>query len=205
METKTVYSYSKSGVYISPKILDSTDRSPSGAWQIPAQCTEIIPPAAKDGYNSVFENGAWSQVLIPAEPEPTPPTLDALKQQKLSAIDALTRKHITSGFVSTAKGTANTYDSTEEDQMTFATMYAASRSADFSTNETYHGQIPIRAVPQGGTTKVVLCHNTAEMQKLIDDLALHIGKCKQIGWTLQSQVSSATTIEDLAIIAWKTF
>lgn len=205
METKTVYSYSKSGVYISPKILDSTDRSPSGAWNIPAGCTEIAPPAKQSDYNRVFANGVWSQVAIPVEPASPPPTLDALKQQKLSAIDALTRQHITSGFVSTAKGTANTYDSTEEDQMTFATMYAASRSADFTTNETYHGQIPIRAVPAGQSEKVVLQHNASEMQKLIDDLALHIGGCKQIGWTLQSQVSSATTIEDLATIAWKTF
>lgn len=69
-QIKTVYSYDANGKYISEKILDWTDRSQiSGAWQIPAGCTEIAPPAAKDGYNRVFANGTWSQVAIPVEPE----------------------------------------------------------------------------------------------------------------------------------------
>ena len=70
--TKTVYAYDGAGKYIGERTLDDTDRSPiSGAWQIPANMTEEIPPAAKEGHDIYWRGGTWEQVEIP-KPEPTP-------------------------------------------------------------------------------------------------------------------------------------
>lgn len=59
-ETKTVYAYDNTGLYSGAKILNYTDHSPvSGAWQIPAGCTETIPPAAKDNYDIIWDGTEW--------------------------------------------------------------------------------------------------------------------------------------------------
>lgn len=59
-ETKLVYAYNSNGLYLGAKNLNYTDRSPiSGTWQIPAGCTESIPPAAKDGYDIIWNGFAW--------------------------------------------------------------------------------------------------------------------------------------------------
>jgi len=62
-ETKTVYVYDTTGLYIGDKVLDYTDRSPiSGAWQIPANCTELAPET-KAGYDVYFASGAWTYIV----------------------------------------------------------------------------------------------------------------------------------------------
>lgn len=60
-ETKVVYAYNLvTKIYIGEKTLDYTDRLLiSGAWQIPANCTETIPTDAKDGYDIVWNGSAW--------------------------------------------------------------------------------------------------------------------------------------------------
>lgn len=81
-ETKTVYAYEADGKLIGQKILDHTDCSPiSGRWQIPAQCTEIEPPTAKDGFDRYFKDNVWKYAEIPVEPEDQPqpePTIEQL-------------------------------------------------------------------------------------------------------------------------------
>lgn len=70
-ETKLVYTYGDDGKYTGTKTLDYTDRSPiSGAWQIPASCTEIAPPTAKDGYDIIWNGTAWECREMPKKPEP---------------------------------------------------------------------------------------------------------------------------------------
>lgn len=131
-----------------------------------------------------------------------PRDLDELKAAKLLEIDKMTKQHITGGFKSAAKGTMHIYGSTEVDQLTFSAMYAASKSPDFETTEPYHGQIPIRTVPEGQREKIVIWHSATQMQKVIDDLALHIGRCKQIGWKLQEQAKAAVNPSELKKISW---
>lgn len=125
-----------------------------------------------------------------------------LQKAKLAEIDEMTRQRITGGFTSAAKRTAHIYDSAEVDQLTFSAMYAASKSPDFETTAPYLGKIPIRAVPEGESEKIIVLHNAVEMQKVIDDLALHIGTCKQIGWQLQEQAKAAKNQSDLEKIIW---
>ena len=64
METKTVYQYDKDGYYIQNLILDDTDKSPSGAWNIPANCTEVAPQI-QEGYKCKWNGDMWEQEKIP--------------------------------------------------------------------------------------------------------------------------------------------
>ena len=86
METKTVYKYDWDGYYIGILILDDTDKSPSGRYNIPAKCTETEPPADKEGYKRKYNGTAWEYEEIPKEPEPPEPTLDELKTVKLAEL-----------------------------------------------------------------------------------------------------------------------
>ena len=138
-----------------------------------------------------------------------PPIIIPLSQKQaglLSRINSYTAKKITGGFEFTVTsgpvtGTA-IFDSSEQDQMTFSTMYAASQSPNFETTEPYNGFIPMRGYPVTeneetgekivSDTKVVYYLNAENMQFFSDALALHIGSCKQYGWSLQAKVKEAT-------------
>lgn len=85
METKTVYAYDGSGKYIGERSLDDTDRSPiSGAWQIPGNMTEVMPPKDKEGHALYYVAGKWEYREIPKpeappvpkEEEPSEPYVD---------------------------------------------------------------------------------------------------------------------------------
>ncbi|WP_312560204.1 hypothetical protein [Anaerospora sp.] len=125
------------------------------------------------------------------------PTLQEIKAAKLQQIDSWTATAITSGFTSATTGIVAAYDSTEADQQNIMLMLQAAQTADFATHPVYQGQIPIRAVPENQTSKVVLQHNAAQMQQLVIDMALHIGECKRKGWQLQEAVAETETAEDL--------
>lgn len=125
-----------------------------------------------------------------------------LKTIKLQQIDTWTATAITSGFTSAAAGITAVYDSTEADQQNIMLMLQAAQTPDFATHPIYKGQIPIRAVPEGQSSKFVLQHNTSQMQQVVIDMALHIGACKQKGWQLQQEVAEAETVEELDHIAW---
>lgn len=133
---------------------------------------------------------------------PYAPTLEEVKTAKLQQVDTWTATAITGGFSSAATGITALYDSTEADQQNIMLMLQAAQTADFATHPVYKGQIPIRAVPEGQTSKVVLQHNAAQMQQLVINMALHIGVCKQKGWQLQEAVAAAETAEEMDDIAW---
>lgn len=127
-------------------------------------------------------------------------SLEVAKSVKLSEVNAWTKAKITGGFVSLASGAEVTYDSDEETQSTMQTMYAATKSPDFANHPEYQGVIPVRGVARGKAIKDVFYLNATQVQKFVDDLALHIGRCKQEGWAKQALVASAGTVEDLAEI-----
>ena len=121
---------------------------------------------------------------------------------KLEWVSRQVESHIINGFKSSAVGTLNTYDSQIVDQDNIKLMHQASLSPNFDTDPVYQGQVPIRAIPDCQTDKVILMHNKAQLQLLIDDMARHIGACKVRGWQLQDQVNAATTKEELDAIVW---
>ncbi len=129
-------------------------------------------------------------------------SLEDLKPAKLQQVETWTASAITSGFISAAAGVIATYDSTEADQQNIMLMLQAAQNANFATHPVYKGKIPIRAVPEGQFSKVVLQLNAAQMQQLVIDMALHIGACKQTGWKLQEEAAAAKTVEEIHAIKW---
>ena len=72
-EKKQVYAFNLlTGEYEGPKTLDVTDRSPiSGAWQIPCNMVEIIPPEIPEDHKCIWDGTQWilKEVEKPKEPE----------------------------------------------------------------------------------------------------------------------------------------
>lgn len=115
MAEKTVYTYDGKKIFSGIMILNDTDRSPSGAWNIPAGCTEIESPAEKPGYVRVWNGEKWEytedhrgeKYWLPGEGYDTPghevtdigplpegasntapqPTEEELRAQKLKELD----------------------------------------------------------------------------------------------------------------------
>lgn len=83
--TKVVYNYDAEGVYIGDMVLDESDLSPlePDLYLIPASCTEVPPPEAKEGTRQVFKEGAWSLEDIPEVP------VEVIRVQKIHAVSNL--------------------------------------------------------------------------------------------------------------------
>lgn len=62
MEQKTVYQFDKNKIYTGIIMLDDSDKSPSGAWNVPGDCTATAPPAKKEGFACVWNGEAWQEV-----------------------------------------------------------------------------------------------------------------------------------------------
>ena len=88
METKKVYIIEIDKKYAGVLTLDSTDKSPSGKWNIPANCTEIEPPVEKEGFLRVWNGSNWEYKEIPQEPIDPEPTAEELQEQARQALDA---------------------------------------------------------------------------------------------------------------------
>lgn len=88
METKTVYVIGIDKKYAGVLTLDNTDKSPSGKWNIPANCTELKPLEKKEGFNILWNGTGWEYVEIPQEPVEPEPTAEELQEQARQTLDA---------------------------------------------------------------------------------------------------------------------
>lgn len=72
-DTKIVYAFNLlTHEYEGPKVLDKTDKSPiSGAWQIPCNMVEVIPPEIPEDNKCIWDGTQWilKEVEKPKEPE----------------------------------------------------------------------------------------------------------------------------------------
>lgn len=156
--------------------------------------------------NTVIFGGLWGECDDDGKPYyiwvDNTPSLGSLRVAKLQEIDRWTAAAITGGFISAATGEQHQYDSDVNDQQNLILMLQAALSADFETHPIYQGHIPIRAIPAGQNDKVVLQHSAAQMQSVVNDMAMHIGTCKTLGWQLQGTVALAETPEALEAITW---
>ena len=62
METKKVYQFDDKKIYKGTLTLDASDKSASGAWNIPSDCVEIAPPAPQENTAYKWQGGAWVAV-----------------------------------------------------------------------------------------------------------------------------------------------
>ena len=62
METKKVYQFDDKKIYKGTLTLDASDKSASGAWNIPSDCVEVAPPAPKENTAYKWQGGEWVAV-----------------------------------------------------------------------------------------------------------------------------------------------
>ena len=89
-----VYRYNpetKIFLYSEPAMLDplETQKAGKNIYLMPANCTDVEPPASKDGFDIVFVDGKWNykeQVKEeePSQPEPYEPTTE----DKINQLDS---------------------------------------------------------------------------------------------------------------------
>lgn len=125
------------------------------------------------------------------------PTLDELKESKLSEIDIWTERKITGGFVSECSGETVTYDSDRDTQNTVSsdlnTIYLAPE--EFAKN--FPNGYPMRGYPKSSDVKQIYFLNKDQLLQWNVDLGLHRGICKQNGWEKQAEVDKATSKKEL--------
>ena len=196
---KIVYQYDEKKIFKTKLLLDDSDISPSGHWNIPARCTEIEPLAEKEGYKVKWNGTGWEYELE-EQPEPEPePTFEELQQQKLREVDAWTASKITGGFVSSASGEPVTYDSDKDTQLTMQGIALNVNTELFA--EKYPTGCPVRGYAQGAEEKTIYMLSAKQVMNWCADLSMHIGTCKQAGWAKQAEVQAATTKEELDAIS----
>ena len=197
METKIVFAFDEEGYFEGKLILDDTDKSPFGAWQIPARCVEIEAPVKKTGYKIKWTGKGWEyeEDAKNKEPEPLKPTFEDLKNQKLLDVNCWTGQKITGGFVSAASGQPVTYDSDKDTQLTMQGICLNVQTPLFV--EKYPQGCPVRGYAQGSSNKTVFWLNADQVMQWQADLSLHIGACKQQGWQKQAEVEACLTTADL--------
>ena len=60
--TKKVYQFdAENKTYKGELTLDDTDKSPSGSWNIPGDCTTVKPPEEKENYIPVWDGEKWEE------------------------------------------------------------------------------------------------------------------------------------------------
>lgn len=195
---KIVYSYDDKNYFTERLLLDDSDRSPSGRWNIPARTTEIEPPAKKEGYKIKWNGESWEYEEKEKEKPQPEPTFEELKEQKLMEVNAWTANKITGGFVSSVTGAPVTYDSDKDTQLTMQGIALNVNTELFA--EKYPTGCPVRGYAQGSETKSIYMLNPEQVMNWCADLSMHIGACKQAGWAKQAEVQAATTKEELDAI-----
>lgn len=89
-----VYRYdpeTKIFLYSEPAMLDplETQKAGKNIYLMPANCTDVEPPASKDGFDIVFVDGKWNykeqeKEEEPSQPEPYEPTTE----DKINQLDS---------------------------------------------------------------------------------------------------------------------
>ena len=74
-DTKIVYAFNLlTHEYEGPKVLDKTDQSPiSGAWQIPCNMVEVIPPVIPEDHKCIWDGTQWILKEVEKQKEPEIP------------------------------------------------------------------------------------------------------------------------------------
>ena len=136
---------------------------------------------------------------IYVKPDPSDAELLAqAKTTKLAQIDTLTAAKIIGGFKSSCTGTAVTYDSDKDTQLTMQGIAINVNTDTFA--EKYPNGCPVRGYVGDDTTKSVLWLTPEQVLAWQADLSIHIGTCKQWGWQKQAEVAAAATVAEVEAI-----
>lgn len=81
-DTKIVYAFNLlTKEYEGPKVLDKTDKSPiSGAWQIPCNMVEIMPPEIPEDNKCIWDGTQWILKEVEKSKEPEIPEISQVPE-----------------------------------------------------------------------------------------------------------------------------
>ena len=169
--------------------LDPLETKISGhdVWLLPGNCTWKEPLPSKEGYNVVYKSDSdtWEYELIPAPPEPEPPTLDEVKAQKIQSLKyARDTKELEPVLYNN-----HLFDF---DQKSYERITAAIYALDIT----------------GGTIEWTLADNgtvnvsTNDLRGVIAQAAVRSNQLHIIYRDLKEQVNACTTVEEVEAITW---
>lgn len=128
------------------------------------------------------------------------PTLDKLKDIKLSEVDTWTADKINGGFISECTGNPVRYDSDRDTQNTVSSDLNTIYLSPEKFNENFPNGYPMRGYPENANIKQVYFLTKEQLLQWNVDLGLHRGTCKQNGWIKQAEVNAAQSKEELDAI-----
>ncbi len=129
------------------------------------------------------------------------PTFAAAQSAKLSAVDSAASAAYTSGFTSSANGTAMIYDSDSYTQTEIQTTAALAASSPTNFAAQFPNGFPIRAKASATAAKQIIYLTAAQLITLATDWVTRYKAIKAQVWALQTQIQAATTIDALQAIA----
>lgn len=195
METKTVYMISTDKKYAGELILDDTDKSPSGKWNIPRFCTEIEPPEEKEGFLRVWNGINWEYKEVPKEPVEPEPTFEELKENKLSeAKQEFARKRDAVRFVKVDDINTYGFDCASEDITNFLAAYTFLDTQVEKSNTTMY------KVWLDKENKGIVELNLEQMSKVFN--AVRTSQFEAYAWLeqIQTKIEACQSKEDLEAI-----
>jgi len=155
--------------------------------------TAVVSEESYDISKIKLVNGAIIEVI-------KEPTLDELKESKLSEIDIWTEREITGGFVSECSGETVTYDSDRDTQNTVSSDLNTIYLAPEKFVKNFPNGYPMRGYPKNSDVKQIYFLTKEQLLQWNVDLGLHRGICKQNGWEKQEQVKAITDKSELETI-----
>ena len=156
-------------------------------YLLPADCTWAEPLNEKEGYKIKWNGNEWEYELIPIEPEPEPPTLDDVKEQKINELKSIRNfKEMEPVLYAEHKFD---FDSKSYERITAAIYALDMQGATSTINWTLadNSSTPVTANDLRGVIAAAAVRSDA----------LHTAYR-----TLKAQVQAAETVADVATIVW---
>ena len=202
-----------------------TEQQGKEIYLLPANAT-FTAPTKKEGFATVWDGEQWQLVednrgaeyWLPGDTYGTPArvmqhlgalpegvtftapekSFEQLKKEKLQEVDQWTAAKITGGFTSSASGENVRYDSDKDTQLTMQGIALNVNTNRFAVE--YPNGCPVRGYADGASVKAVYMLTAEQVLAWCADLSIHIGTCKQEGWTKQAAVQAAASREELDAI-----
>lgn len=174
MGNKKVYIYADNGnEYTGSLILDDSDKSPSGKWNIPGFCTETEPPIEKEGFLRVWNGSNWEYKEKPKEPVEPESTLDELKASKITEMKA--ERNIREQQIIEYNGNTFDYDDLARERLLLgrqsledAGVEDAKLKWTCADNEiTYLGVEDFKGINTVAATRSIMLHDTYNKLKVL--------------------------------------
>lgn len=172
--TKVVYKINEDNKYIGYIILDSTDISPNGNWNIPSNCVEGVEPLeSKDGFDVIWNGSSWEYKEIPKEPSEPELTLDELKASKIAEMKA--ERNIREQQIIEYNGNTFDYDDLARERLLLgrqsledAGVEDAKLKWTCADNEiTYLGVEDFKGINTVAATRSIMLHDTYNKLKVL--------------------------------------